>query len=98
MELSKDEKKLVRWIVIWNPPNTIMSCGIYDNYFTALGHVMEEIFNSKSSYNYKGDYFKIGDLFPIDEADYGYSIRIEYKHEDQEEAEVEYYYILRDEE
>ena len=74
----------------------VFCLGIYDNYHTALGHIITEILDFKKSYQGDGDFFEYTDPYRM-EGDGGDCIAVKFKAAcwtHKEEPETEYYYIL----
>lgn len=72
----------------------VFCLGVFDDYYTALGKVMCEVWQAKESYNEKE-----GDLFQHDEmgmmeGECGEIMTVKYKHRKWEKEHEEYYYIL----
>lgn len=70
-------------------------CGLESNYFTALGRVMNSIFEFKESYEDDGDEFSYTDPILM-EGDGGEFIEVTFKGKTWESPEKERWYILYD--
>ena len=82
-----------KYVLVTDSQDTIMCLGIYENYYEALGHAMDSIFQFKESYKGEGDIFQISDPFLLD-SDAGEGIEITYKASCWEEPYKEMYCIL----
>lgn len=89
-----EEKK--RWTVVhqYADESSIFCHGVFKQYNTALGDVMDDIFDFKTNYEDEGDIFEIGCPYEL-EGEGGEGIDVAYKkHHWNGEAKVSHYYLL----
>ena len=71
----------------------VFCVGIYNNYITALGKIMTDIFEEKAQYADEGDSYKFTDPYEM-EGDGGDCIEATYKSKHWEEPCTDRYFIL----
>lgn len=92
-DLKKPATEYDRWVVIDDLGDGIFCCGIYKDYLTALGRVMDAIHEFHANYEDDGDEFSYTDPWET-EGDGGYGITVTFKAKSWEKARTENYYIL----
>lgn len=82
-----------QFVVVSQNDDGMWCHGIFDDYYTALGHVMEMIWEFKESYKGEGDSFEFTEAYYM-EGDGGYCVHVKFKHSGWEKECEEFYYIL----
>lgn len=80
-----------RFVVVNEMEDTMIACGIYEDYYTAVGYVMTSIWEFADSYKNEGDVFEIGNLEDGENGDF---IRVRFKYHSWDKVCEEYYHIL----
>ena len=83
-----------RWVVVEDKEDSGIFClGIFKDYLTAVGRVMDEIYSFHESYKDEGDEFSYTDLWPT-EGDGGYGITVTFKAAGWKAPHTHTFYVL----
>ena len=89
------DEKGKRWVVVTNRGTDGVFCrGVFKRYRTALGEVMDDIFDFQSNYQNDGDIFLVGTPYQM-EGEGGECIEVTYKAMCWEKECKDEYYILK---
>ena len=85
-----------RYVAISAPHNCGLFClGIFDDHRTAVGEVMDSVWELKDCYRDEGDTFEYDDFEEM-EGEGGLVMTVKYKDKSWDKAEYDYYYLLFD--
>lgn len=84
----------MQYVYVQEDKESIFCMGIYDDLYTAIGHVMEEIWEFKENYKDKGSVYKTTELYDL-EGDSGWGITVTYKAPTWKKSYKQNHYILK---
>lgn len=83
-----------RFVAISAPDYSGMQClGVFKDHRTAVGEVMDSVWDFKADYMDEGDIFEFGEFEEMD-GEGGLVMTTKYKSADEEKMTYHYYYIL----
>ncbi len=85
-----------QWVLIWHceDDGETFCEGVFDNYYTAVGKMMDRIWEFSESYKKDGDVFEINNPIVSDVDGESERVRIRFKSVNWEKEEFESWYIL----